>query len=199
MSDPNWLEIVNTVSAAVGSFAIVIGLFGANSTIKANRRSAKQLRQSEVAENLIAISLSIEDAFRHMRNPIDRIPDEKTDDKNYYYKMRYERIFEYNPLFKKLRDAQIRVRAVLDKKEVDEAVETLFKARTNVLIAIEGLSDLILNDNIGPLTKDEKELRNKWKADMYGTFSERDELGTSILNAIKKIEEDLSPIARLES
>ncbi len=198
MSDPNWLDIINSLSAAVGALAILIGLFGANSTIKA-RRSAKQLRQSEVAENLIAISLSIEDAFRHMRSPMFYIPCEKKDDKNYEYKTRYERIIEYSPLFKELRDAQIRVRAVLDKQEVDSAVEKLFQARADVLTAIQGLSDLILNDNIDPLTKDEKELRNKWKADMYGTFSERDELGTSILNAIKKIEEDLSPIARLES
>ena len=197
MHNPNFLDWINTLSAAIGAIAIVAGVFGANSTIKANRRSARQLRRSEVAENLIAISHNIEDAFRHIRTQVESMPVEKEKDKGYFYQRRYDRIIGYTPLFKELRDAQIRVHTVLGVEEVDEAVDSLFKARNDIVSAIEFLGKYYSDDADRNLTHEERELNKTLRQNMSGTFSKDDELGTSILSAIKEIEKRLSPIARL--
>lgn len=71
MNEPSIPDWINAISALIGSIAIVLGLLGANSTIKANRKSARELRKSEVAEELIAISFNVEDALKDIRNPFD--------------------------------------------------------------------------------------------------------------------------------
>ncbi|MCK0171338.1 hypothetical protein MWU53_09745 [Aliiroseovarius sp. S1123] len=197
MSDPSIPDWINAIAAAVGAVAVVVGLFGANSKLNEARRTARQLRRSEVAEELVALAHNVDDALRDIRNPMDSIPKDKAGDKLYAYQRRYERIVKYNDLFKSLRDAQIRVRAVIGDKEVDGAVELLFKARQRVAIAIELLADYI-RDDVGARTLEERDHKIKLRHDMYGSFSDRDELGQSVADAVQLIERHLNPIARLE-
>jgi hypothetical protein len=48
---PDW---INAFAAAIGAIAIVIGLIGANRKINETQRSARALRRSQIAEELIA-------------------------------------------------------------------------------------------------------------------------------------------------
>lgn len=198
MSDPTIPDWINAGAGAAGALAVIAGLFGANSAIKENRETAKALRRSKVAEELIALSFNVEDALKHMRNSMDSTPVDKDGDKVYRYKQRYERVVEHNSLFRSLRDAQIRVRAVIGDKEVDEAVEELFRARTAVAVAIEMLI-FYARQNDDDSKKQDQEHKNELKKDLYGSYSKHDDLGTKILASIKIIEDKLSPIARLEA
>ena len=138
MNNPNILDVINTLSAAVGAGAI----FFAGLTIKANKRLAQELRRIELAENLIVISSNVEDAFRHIRSQYNRIPRENVGNEEYHLQRRFDVIREYNPLFNELRDAQIRARTVLDNEGVDSVdaqVKILFEAHTKVTNAINNL------------------------------------------------------------
>ncbi|NOE19965.1 hypothetical protein GS634_17715 [Ruegeria atlantica] len=197
MSEPSIPDWINAGSAAIGALAILIGLFGANAKINENRRTARQIRRSEVAEELIALSHNVEDAFAHIRNPMVSIPKDRLSDKKYAYQQRYERLASYNNLFKKLRDAQIRVRAVIGDREVDQAVEVLFRTRAQLATAIEILADYT-DWEASELDQMEKDHRKKLRSDLYGSFSRSDDLGSKITEAVSVIENKLSPIARLE-
>ena len=116
MNNPNILDVINTLSAAVGAGAI----FFAGLTIKANKRLAQELRRIELAENLIVISSNVEDAFRHIRSQYNRIPRENVGNEEYHLQRRFDVIREYNPLFNELRDAQIRARTVLESDVCNE-------------------------------------------------------------------------------
>ena len=124
------------------------------------------------------------------------IPKDKVRDNTYTYQRRYERIVKHNDLFKRLRDAQIRVRAVIGDNKVDAAVEDLFKARNNIAISIEILADYADEDNV---SSEDKKRRIKLMRDISGSYFEGDEVGQKIVSAVKIIEEKLSPIARLEN
>ncbi|MEP3346707.1 MAG: hypothetical protein ABJN34_08715 [Litoreibacter sp.] len=198
MTEPSIPDWINAIAAATGALAIVAGLFGAKNSIEESRNTARELRKSEVAEELIAIAFNVEDALKDIRNPFSSIPQEKLKDNRYPYQRRYERIVIYNELFRSLRDAQIRVRAVVNDPKVDEAVEVLFSARSSVAVAVEILADYA-DDHSTELSDDEKNHMKSLKKDMYGSFSKRDELGSEITSAIACIEERLGPVARLNS
>ena len=112
--------------------------------------------------------------------------------------MRYERIGEYADLFSELRKTQIRARAVLGISEVDDAVETLFRARVDVIVSLEQLAEYARDSNDTD-SEEIRVLKIKWRRDIFGSFSKKDELGKTILDAVRLIEDTLSPIARLES
>ncbi|MCB2144357.1 MAG: hypothetical protein KDE02_16810 [Rhodobacteraceae bacterium] len=192
---PDW---INAIAAAVGAIAVIVGLFGAKSTLDANRRSARELRRSQVAEELLALAHNVDDALRDIRNPFDSIPKDKAGDRFYGYQKRYERVANYNDLFKALRDAQIRVRAVIGDQEIDHAVETLFKARHRVAAAIEGLAEYA-RDDVDQSDPEIRTLLKEWRTELYGSYSARDEFGKEILAAVKTIENGLNPVARLEA
>jgi len=195
VSDPTIPDWINAGAAAVGAFVLLFGLLGANFKFNESQRTARQTRRSHVAEELIALSFNVDDALKEIRNPLSSIPKDKVDDKTYTYEKRYSVIVKYNDLFKRLRNAQIRVRAVIGDAAVDAAVEKLFKARNEVVIAIEILADYEREDSLNSEDKSHRiELRRK----MYGSYSERDEFGKTITSAVSLIEKNLSPIARLE-
>lgn len=198
MSDPSITDWINSLAAAVGAGAVVVGLFGAKWTLDANRRSARELRRSQVAEELIALAHNADDALKDIRNPFDSIPKDKAGDKLYGYQKRYDRMASYNDLFKALREAQIRVRAVIGDPDIDAAVEALFKARHRVAIALEQLAEYI-RDEVDQSDKDIRDLVKKWRTEVYGSYSERDELGQQIISAVNTIEQTLNPVARLEA
>jgi hypothetical protein len=154
---PDW---INAFAAAIGAIAIVIGLIGANRKINETQRSARALRRSQIAEELIATVHNVADSFNYVRNPFGSIPKEKLNDKHYSYQERHNRLAEFNELFKELREAQIRVRAVIG----DEM----------------------------------RGLIRRLRADMYSSSSDEDEISTVIAKAIETVEDNLSPIARLE-
>jgi hypothetical protein len=190
---PDW---INAFAAAIGAIAIVIGLIGANRKINETQRSARALRRSQIAEELIATVHNVADSFNYVRNPFGSIPKEKLNDKHYSYQERHNRLAEFNELFKELREAQIRVRAVIGDDEVEAAVESLFRARHSVSVAIKMLADMV--DDDPPFDDEMRGLIRRLRADMYSSSSDEDEISTVIAKAIETVEDNLSPIARLE-
>lgn len=83
MPEPLITDWINSIAAAVGALAVVVGLFGAKSSIEASRKSARAIRRSQVAEELVAAALNIEDAFRSIRTQIDSIPKDKIGDASF--------------------------------------------------------------------------------------------------------------------
>lgn len=99
---PDWISAIATL---LGAIAVIWGLNVAKSTYTANRLSAKALRQSSVAEELIVLSHNIEDAIREMRNPLSFAKIGESNDRRAYYQNRFERVLQHNELFKSLREA----------------------------------------------------------------------------------------------
>lgn len=193
VSIPDW---ISSIAAAVGAFAVLFGLLRADKKVDEVLTNARLLKRSEVAENLIALALNVEDAMRDIRNPFDRISADKAGDAKYSYQRRYDRIAKYNEVFENLRSAKIRARAIIGDDDVNSAVEKLFKARSDVAIALETLADYVDDKTF---SQDEREHRVELRKTVYGSFSERDELGSEVSKAVDLIEKKLSPFARLET
>jgi len=193
-SIPDW---ISSIAAAIGALAVVIGLFRADKKVSEVLRNARLLKRSEIAEELIAIALNVEDAMKDIRNPFDSIPKEKAQDRLYGYQRRYERLAKYNELFQRLREAQIRERALIGDSEVSRSVDVLFDARSEVAVAIEMLADLSQEIDSRP-SQEERDQRVRMRRTLYGSFSDADELGSKVSGAVNEIEERLRPYARLE-
>lgn len=191
---PDW---INAAAAAIGALAIVIGLIAANRKINETQRSARALRKSQVAEELIAIVHNSVDALNYIRNPFGSIPKEKLNDKLYSYQERHDRLAESKELFKELREAQIRARAVIGDHKVESAVESIFRARHSVSVAIKMLADMV-DDEIS-IDDEMRVLIRKLRSDMYSTSGADYKISKIVTEAIQTVENRLSPIARLEA
>ncbi|NIZ60968.1 hypothetical protein DL239_08270 [Sedimentitalea sp. CY04] len=196
--DFGWVGPVASVLGDLGTFVIGISVIAAFRQLSLWRTEARELRRSTVAEELVALAHNADDALRDIRNPMDSIPKDKIGDRIYPYQRRYERIAKYNELFKDLRNAQIRVRAVIGNENVDQAVEELFKVRNRVAISIELLADYARSEN-SERSQEDRNHKMKLKRDLYGSLSKEDELGQKISSSVKTIEEQLNPISRLEA
>jgi hypothetical protein len=193
-SVPDW---INAIAAAVGALAVVAGLFGANRKINEGRELARQQRRASVAEELISVAYNVGDAFKTIRSPLSTIPKDKIDDKLYGLERRYEGVMRYNTLFEELRQANIRARTVIGDeniiKAVDGAVDDLFRARNEVLIALEEMACYARGDE-DPDRERGRELRS-----IMFSHSRDDLIGERISSAVTIINERLGPIARMDA
>lgn len=192
---PDWIAAIST---AVGSLAVVVGLFKANSKISEAQNTAKQLRRSQVAEELISLALSVEDALRDVRHPLTSIPLDRVKDPVFSYQQRLSRLASYDELFRKLRDAQIRVKALVGNAKVDQAVDSLFRARNQVVVSLQALAEYasLGSDEINA---QDREFKVTLRKTISGAGSADDELGVEVAASVKTIEIELNPIARLEA
>lgn len=187
---------VSALSSVLTALVVGVGLHIATKQLTAWRIEKRSIRRSEVAEELMALAFKVYDAMQDMRRRIDSIPRDKVNDRTFGWNKRYQRVASYNELFNSMRDAQIRAKAVLGIEAVDQAVDTLFHARFRVANAIEILAEMEEQDENVPSERVQKlELRK----DVFGSFSDDDELGQEILTALNTIENELIQIARLEA
>lgn len=191
-------EGINGIAQLSMAVAVGLGVYVAHRQLTAWRLERRDVRRSQVAEELIAICLNVDDAFKEIRNPISSIPIEKAQDKLYHFQQRYERIVKHNELFRELRNAQIRARAVIGEKQVDEAVEELFSARAKVATAIEILADYA-REGETPHDHSTREHIKDLRSSITSAGGESDLLGKKIRAAVQSVEEQLTPIARLEN
>lgn len=179
----DFTEVINAV-AQLGLFIVAgLGVWVAYSQLEASRTERHNQRRAELAEEMIVIVHQVLDAFKHIRNPFDSIPQDKIQDKEFVYRKRYERITESNELFRKLREFQVRVDALAGFPATESFVTKLFNARADVAMAIEELIDFAGKD-LGDRYRDEKTIARK---NLYGTWSERDKLGQEIQAAVRGI------------
>ena len=174
------------------AFAVSFGVWVAYRQLEGWRKERQTIRKSEVAEEMIFIVSNIEDAFKNIRNRIDHRPVGKADDKKFVYERRYQRITDANELFQRLREFQIRCDAVIGSEVTKPHVTALFNARTEVALAIEELSDLSEDSNDAAA----EELRKNRRV-LYGTWTDKDELGMKIIGSIEAIKSKLSDYAQL--
>ena len=155
---------------------------------------AKRLeKRAEVAENLITVARKIQDAMHVIRSGWFSVPADKANDELYFYEQRYERLAEYNDLFEKLRDIQIKVKTIIDDVEVEQAVENLFSARHRIRVAIESLIMYAKLNDDGEYRVAIKELKEILLEDI----NETDATSQKINNAIKTIQTRLTPIVQM--
>jgi hypothetical protein len=187
-------EVLSAVAQLASAFAIAGGVWVAHSQLTAWRQERRAVRQSEVAEELIALGFSVQDSFRAIRNPIDRVTIDEAKDPTSGYRRRYERLAEANDLFQKLRAAQIRVRAVIGDEEVEAAVEELFSARSELAVSIE---EAIEAKSSGSPSVSDRERAVELRRVIFASFGDKDLLGKRISVAVDTIEARLTPCARL--
>jgi len=185
-------EGISSLAQFVMATAVSVGVWIAYRQLESWRRERQTIRKSEVAEEMIFIVSNIEDAFKNIRNPFDRIPVDKADDKKFVYKRRYQRITDANELFQRLREFQIRCDAVIGSEVTKPHVTALFNARTEVALAIEKLFGLSEDSNDAAA----EELRKSRRV-LYGTWTDKDELGMKITGLIEAIKSELSDYAQL--
>jgi len=146
---------------------------------------------------MIAADLNVDDAFRDIRSPLLRVPIEELNNKMFTYEHRYKKIGTYSDVFKALRNAQIRCRAVIGSDEVENAANDLFSARNEIIIALETLAEYAADES-GLETSDDRDMKRKLRATVSGTTPEKDQLAKKISDAVAAIENQLTPITRLE-
>ncbi|MBY5987338.1 hypothetical protein [Roseovarius atlanticus] len=173
------------------TIAVGLGVAVAYWQLKATRQSVSNSRKAELAEELIVLSGQIEDAFKHMRNPIDSVPKDKLNDRRYMFEKRYERVVESNDLFAKLRETQIRFDASVGSEKTKKHVSELFNYRTEIAIAIETLLDMSMDDGA---RENRGELRQA-RSVLYGTWGDRDELGQKISHQLTHLRFIAGPYA----
>jgi hypothetical protein len=193
VTSSNIFEGISSLAQLVMALAVSVGVWVAYRQLEGWRKERQTIRKSEVAEEMIFIVSNIEDAFKNIRNPFDSIPVDKVDDKKFVYERRYQRITDANELFQRLREFQIRCDAVIGSEVTKPHVTALFNARTEVALAIEELSDLSEGSNdVGAA----EELHRNRRI-LYGSWSDKDELGVKIMEAIGAIKSELSAYAQL--
>lgn len=184
-------DVINATAQFGMMIAVFAGVWVAYHQLKANRKAASLRRSAELAEELIVVASQLEDAFKRMRNPFDSIPEEHKDDREFMYQKRYERITEANDLFLKLREFQIRCEAVIQDVDIKKSVTELFNFRADIAIAIEELID----ENRLEIEERSNQRWQDARKTLYGSWSERDELGTKILNSIEGLIDVVKPYA----
>lgn len=189
-----WLPKVTSVLGDFGTFLVGIGVLAAFQQLSVWRSQAKALSRAEVAKNCLVAVYEVDDALRQIRNPFDSIPKEQATEKGITYRRRHERLVQNNEAFQSLRKAQIDHDIVLGVPEVSKAIDKLFQIRSQVMLAIEFLYEEIDNEERDSETR---QLAKKWRSQISGTYSERDEFGQTQIDAINEIKHGLSDIARL--
>ncbi|AGI66145.1 hypothetical protein OAN307_c04020 [Octadecabacter antarcticus 307] len=188
---------INALAALIGASAVLFGFITASSKFSEAQASARALRRSQIAEDLIALSHNTDDALRNVRSALQTTLREKVADKHYLFQKQHDKLVEYNGLFERLREAQIRARAVIGDDDVEASVEVFFIVRNRVSIANIMLAQMVdeSDSHDDETRKHEKELRG----DLCAHYGDQDELSKKIEAAVKTIELKLSPIARLDN
>ncbi|MBQ4826207.1 hypothetical protein J4729_16850 [Leisingera sp. HS039] len=175
-------------------FAVASGVWVAYRQLGAWRSEAQAKRKSDVAEEVISAANEADSALRFIRSPWSSIPPSGLDGKGWQWRERLERIDQRKPDFARLRKAQVRFRAFVGDREVDEAVEKLFSIRQEVWAAVSTLVS-------GTETDGDKELVQFYvglKKKVSGSYGEQDALGSQQIEALAVIERKLYPVVRFE-
>jgi len=192
--DFGWLPGVASILGDLGTFLVGVGVLAAFRQLSVWRSQAKALARAESAKQCLIAASEVDDALRFIRNPFDSIPKEQAQEPGITYKRRNKRVIDSADAFEQLRKAQIDHDIVLGLPAVTEAIDVLFRIRSDVLLAIE-----FLYEEIGNLDTDSetRELKKNWRRQMSGSYSERDDFGRQQVEAVRTIRKELSSIARL--
>ena len=190
----SWFPATISVLGDLGTFLVGIGAIAAFLQLSVWRSQTKAVARSEVAKNCLVAVYEADEALRIIRNPFDSIPADQAAEKGISYQRRYKRLVSRSEVFTKLRKAQIDQDIVLGDDDVSQAIGQLFKLRGEVASAIELLFEELEDETANDSTREEKV---KWRKQMSGNYSSRDEFGQRQIATVEKIKSALSDIARL--
>ena len=189
---PEW---VTAIATAAGAGAVIWGIITAKQKLNESLETRRETKRAEVAENLVVLAHEVHYALGDIRKTFYTIPKAKAKDKSYRYKQYYETVSKYSELFESMHKAEIYTRVVLGYDNVKEAVEVLFSARNKVLNAIDSLS---FYEDIENISKDDREEMKQFYPIAFNTNSKDNVLTKQINDAVKTIDDCLTPIARME-
>ena len=195
MSANSVFDWLNFLPDSVTALAVAAGVWIANKQLSAWRTQAVETRNAEVAEQLMFAATNADAALRFIRNPWGRAPGEGDDPVGFVWRERLERMQEREADFDELRRAQIRAKAFLGNDRVNEAVASLFDVRQTVWAA---LGSLVQGHEDTATDEELRQFYMKLRWEVYGTYSDRDEVGKKQAKAIQEIEEELYPIIRMQ-
>lgn len=194
-TDQSLFDWISLGSSIFSTLAVIVGLYYAYKQITVWKVDARARRRAEVAEDLLAAAHSAQDVIRSLRSPLSQVPVEEANNETYVYEQRWNRMAERSSVFETLRHAQIRAKAVLASARADEAVEEIYKARSDFMFALEMLADLMREEH--PATEDRQEAK-KFRKTIFGRFNEKDELNQRLVDALATLEDELGADIRLE-
>ena len=194
IAEPSWPDWISAIASLVSAIAVVVGAYLGLQQISVWRTQSLQQKRASLAEDILSLAHEIDDVMRLVRSPFESIPLEKKDDKYYILDARFSRLSERNEVFDKMRKTQVRAKFILRDTEVEKAIDKLFQARRNFNVALEMLA-LYARDP--PQSDESKDIYLQSRRTLYGTFSDDDELHTSIQVALATLELRLGPTVRL--
>ncbi|WP_342069048.1 hypothetical protein [Yoonia algicola] len=194
MTSADIFEGIASISQLSMAIAVAFGVYVAWRQLHSWRDELLLRKQADVAEELLASALTVSDELKSLRSPFDSIPKDEVGNKGFLYRQRYERFIDKAEIFVRLRSAQVRAEALLDIKEISQAVDTLFKVRQRCLIALDMLFDRAERGESSYEDDDDRKLYMKLRNDMYGIYTEKyDPLGMEQLEAISQLRQLLKP------
>ncbi len=177
------------IGTIIGIIALIITLRKKNTPVEAR----KQEKRSDAADIILALSPKIQEAMSEIRYPLfDEYFKNKLDNAKYRQNKIEERIAKHDNLFNALRDAQKKAKIIIGYDNVDKAISILFDKRDEV-----GDAAKTLVTYARVKTDDPESVVNLEKI-MLETNPETNEISQTIKNAVKTIDDCLTPIARME-
>lgn len=188
---------ITSLTEWLRNLAIVAGVVFAGLQLNSWKREAKATRRAQAAEDLITAAAEVDIALRYIRSPWGQSPPADDDHpQSFEWRERLQRVESRKEDFEKLRHAQVRVEAFVGNPDADAAVSELMDVRQEVWAS---LGSLVARQEYAERT--DPSLREfyeslRWK--VWGTYSERDQLGERQNSAIRTLERELYPIVRFE-
>lgn len=193
----SWLPPVFSLLADVGT--LLVGL----TAIFTVAFAAKQLnawriqnllqRRSVIAEHALIAVAEVDFALRDIRNRLESIPKTDSIEKNATLKIKYEKIFSNNEVFRSLRDSQISLQTLIENDELNSSFDELFNIRADIVHALEFMRDSEDEDD-----PEYRQLRVKWRRTIYGSYGRDDPVGNRQQTAVSSIKKILKPIVKLQ-
>ena len=189
------VESVSAAAQLITGVAVAVGVWIAWRQLGSWRDEAKSKRKALIAEELLDAAYACDRAIKYVRNPWGtKAPENDANPDTFARRERMNRSHEKQECFERLGVANVRSKAILGVEEVNAAVDALFDVKQEVDASLASLATRAG----GREDTDTEAFYEKCNRSVFGSYSERDELGTRQIKAIESLEEHLFPFVRFE-
>jgi hypothetical protein len=176
---------VGPVTEWLRNLAIILGVFVGWRQLEAWRSEARSRRGAEIAEKVISLVYEISDAIRGVRSPMENVPVDSENRRDFIIEQKSTRLNETKDDFDELRRMQVLSKAILDISDVDDGIATIFEIRQELFAIFHTLHGVRDEHFYGDQNRD---FYHELEMKMYSIGGERDEIHVSLKSAVDKIE-----------